>query len=234
MKLLNRTFKVIYLSGPRQVGKTTLLLHLAEKIKVNYVSLDDLQKRRLAQEDPELFLQRYPAPLLIDEVQYAPNLFPYIKIKVDNSEKNGQYWLTGSQQFAVMKNVKESLAGRICIVNLLGFSLAEELEFPKSKKAFCPGRKLISKKALAINEIFKIIHRGSFPVLVHKNAPPLEFFYNSYLQTYIDRDLRDIFHVSQINTFHKFLQICAARTGQILNYSDLARDTGISVHAAKE
>ncbi|MFH1684465.1 MAG: ATP-binding protein [Candidatus Margulisiibacteriota bacterium] len=231
---LNKTFKVLYLAGPRQAGKTTLLKYLSKKVKVNYVSLDDLAKRRLAQEDPELFLQKFKAPLLIDEVQYAPQLFPYIKIKVDSFNKNGQYWLTGSQQFSIMKNVKESLAGRIGIINLLGFSMAEGLEFPRSKNPFLPGNKFACLKKLNIADVFRLVHRGSFPVLTHKNAPPLEVFYNSYLQTYIDRDLRDIFRVSKITTFHKFLQLCAARTGQMLNYSDLARDADISVHAAKE
>lgn len=202
---------------------------------MGYVSLDNLQIRKLAQEDPELFLQKYPAPLLIDEVQYAPQLFPYIKINVDGSDKNGLYWLTGSQQFAIMKNVKESLAGRIGILNLAGFSLAEDLELAPPQQPFLPSRINNEKiKALSANDIFKVIHRGSFPVLTHKNPPPLEIFYNSFLQTYIDRDLKELFHVSKITSFNKFIQLCAARTGQILNYSDLARDADISVHAAQE
>ncbi|PIS28375.1 ATPase [Candidatus Saganbacteria bacterium CG08_land_8_20_14_0_20_45_16] len=231
---LNRSFKVIYLAGPRQVGKTTLLQHLAKRFKLNYVSLDDMELRRLAQEDPALFLQRYPTPLFIDEVQYAPQLFSYIKIKVDQESRNGQYWLTGSQQFSVMKNVKESLAGRVGIINLLGFSLAESRQKKQPAQPFLPGRPLGRIPAPDINTLFGQIIRGSFPVLTHKNAPALSFFYNSYLQTYIDRDLRDIFKVSKISDFHKFLSLCAARTGQVLNVSELARDAGISVHAAKE
>ncbi|MFA4857901.1 MAG: ATP-binding protein [Candidatus Margulisiibacteriota bacterium] len=231
---LSRSFKVIYLSGPRQVGKTTLLLHLAKGKDINYVSLDDLSIRQLAQNDPELFLQKHPAPLLIDEVQYAPQLFPYIKINVDRSNKKGQYWLTGSQQFAIMKNVKESLAGRVGIVNLLGFSLAEERELPLLSHPFLPGKTLIKVLPLNATKLFKRILRGAFPALSQKDAPPLTAFYNSYLQTYIDRDLRDIFSVSKITDFHRFLSLCAARTGQILNYSELAKDAGISVHAARE
>ena len=231
---LTKSFKVLYLSGPRQVGKTTLLKHLSARFNINYVSLDDISTRKLAQEDPDLFLQKFPAPLFVDEVQYAPQLFPYIKIRVDKNQKNGQYWLTGSQQFSIMKNVKESLAGRVGILNLLGFSMAEDLDFSRQQNPFWPGRKKAKERKLNITDIFKIILRGSFPVLTHKNAPPLDVFYNSYLQTYIDRDLRDIFQVSKIETFHKFLQLCAARTGQILNYSELARDADISVHAARE
>lgn len=231
---LTRSFKVLYLSGPRQVGKTTLLSYLSRDLGIRLVSLDDLSLRRLAQEDPELFLQKFPAPLFIDEVQYAPELFPYIKIYADKKGKNGQYWLTGSQQFSIIKNVKESLAGRVGIINLLGFSLAEELERPKTKHPFFPGQKLPGAKAQKAPDIFNRILKGSFPALTHKNPPPLEIFYGSYLQTYIDRDLRDIFNVSKIADFHKFLQLCAARTGQMLNLSDLARDADISVHAAKE
>jgi len=231
---LNKSFKALYVSGPRQAGKTTLLTHLAKKFGVNCISLDDLTVRRLAQEDPELFLERFERPLLIDEVQYAPQLFPYIKMAIDASDKNGQYWLTGSQQFSIMKNVKESLAGRIGIVNLLGFSLAEDMMMPAAKAPFLPRSKPTPGKAVGINKLFNVILRGSFPLLTHKNPPPLEVFYNSYLQTYIDRDLREIFHISKISLFHRFLQLCAARTGQMLNYSDLARDAGVSVHAAKE
>ncbi|MBI4994287.1 ATP-binding protein [Candidatus Peregrinibacteria bacterium] len=231
---IHKTFKVLYLGGPRQVGKTTLLLKIAEKTGMNYVSLDDLSVRALAKGDPDLFLQKYSAPLLIDEVQYAPELFPYIKIRVDKNAKNGLYWLTGSQQFSIMKNVKESLAGRIGIVNLLGFSLAEEKRLPKTKNAFLPGNKIKNHIVTGFNDIFNRIFRGSFPILALKNRPSLETFYNSYLQTYIDRDLRDIFNVSKISVFHTFLQLCAARTGQILNYADLARDANISVNAAQQ
>jgi len=231
---LHKGCKVLYLAGPRQVGKTTLLKHLSKTIGMNYVSLDDLSIRKLAQEDPQLFLQNYSAPLLIDEVQYAPQLFPYIKINVDNTDKNGRYWLTGSQQFSIMKNVKEFLAGRIGIVNLLGFSVAEDRQLPGNKSPFTPSAKNLNEKPIDVKKLFKIIHRGSFPLLTHKNHPPLDVFYNSYLQTYIDRDLREIFHISKISSFHKFLQLCAARTGQLLNYSDLARDADISVNAAKD
>lgn len=237
IRSVNKNFKVLYLGGSRQVGKTTLLKHLAEKSKMNYVTFDDLRLRKIVNDDPELFLETYKTPLLIDEVQYAPKLFSYIKIKVDSSDQAGRYWLTGSQQFSVLKNVQESLAGRVGILNLLGFSMAEENLIKKQKESFGLanfGNRKFSKENFSVRQLFSTIHRGSFPALVNNKNQNLEFFYNSYLQTYLDRDLRDIFGVQKLSEFHVFLQLCAARTGQILNISELARDAGVSVHAAKE
>lgn len=233
--VLNRSFKILYIGGPRQVGKTTMLQHIAKLHHMNYVTLDDLTIRRLATNDPELFLATHASPLLIDEVQYAPELFPYLKMHVDTSEKKGQYWLTGSQQFSIMKNVKESLAGRVGILSLLGFSRAEIAREKRTREIFFFSDQLkINKKRPAPLSVFDLMHRGFFPALWKRDAPPWQTFYNSYLQTYVDRDLREMFSVSKISTFHTFLQLCAARTGQILNYSDLARDCGISVHSAIE
>lgn len=230
----HQTFKILYLGGPRQVGKTTVLLHLAKTFKFNYVTLDDLTARRLAKTDPELFLQQYARPLFIDEAQYAPELFPYLKLYADQSNQNGQYWLTGSQQFSVLKNVRESLAGRVGILNLLGFSLAEIQKQPQEKLPFLPTRKTPATKHLTIQQIFNFIFTGFFPIFYGKNQPQYETFYNSYLQTYLDRDLNDIFQITKLAEFHTFLQLCAARTGQMLNFSDLARDSAISVNAARE
>ena len=232
---LHRSFKILYLGGPRQVGKTTILKHLAEKLIMNYVTLDELGERKLAKHDPELFLQRHPSPLFIDEVQYAPELFSALKIRVDQSDRKGRYWLSGSQHFSMMKNVRESLAGRIGIMNLLGFSEHESLKLPALRFPFYP-KPQRSKKPfgvrLSVPEVFSKIHRGWFPSLFSRSAPPLEAFYNSYLQTYLDRDVRDHFQIEKISEFQDFLRLCAARTGQILNISDLARDAGVSVHAA--
>lgn len=242
---VHKTFKVLYLGGPRQVGKTTLLKHVAKNRGIHYVSLDDLSSRRLAQVDPELFLEQHPAPLLIDEVQYAPQLFPYIKLKVDASPQKGRYWLTGSQQFSLIKNIQESLAGRVGILTLLGFSYAE-FNHTQRKNSFYKfpflTERVISKKnppghsrpSDSLSSLYEFILRGSFPELWQPNSATLNFFYNSYLQTYIDRDLREMFGVTKTSEFHTFLQLCAARTGQILNVSELARDAGISVHAAHE
>lgn len=226
---IHRTFKVLYLGGPRQVGKTTLLQHLADRLKMHYVSLDVSAHRNLAQSDPDLFLEKYPPPLLIDEVQYAPELFSPIKIRADQTKKNGLYWLSGSQQFALIHNLKESLAGRVGIISLLGFSMAEEKKIPKSKYVFVPGTLLQSAGKITIRTLFQRIVRGSFPLLSQKHAIPLETFYDSYVQTYIDRDLGAFFEFTKIRAFGNFLRLCAARTGQILNYSSLASDAGVSV-----
>ena len=231
----SRTFKVLYVGGPRQVGKTTILRHLAEKIGVNYVTLDDRDARELAIRDPRLFLEQYRSPLFIDEVQYAPEIFSEIKLRVDASDKHGQYWLTGSEQFSMMKNVRESLAGRVGILTLLGLSHAELRKQSKLSEPFIPLRTELSEtRDVSVGEIFKEIKEGAFPARYQQNVPTLESFYNSYVQTYIERDIAKLFHVSKLSNFEIFLQLCAARTGQLLNMSDLARDAGISVHAASE
>lgn len=232
---ISQTFKILYMAGPRQTGKTTLLRHLAQNSQRSYVTLDDLPARQMAQTDPKLFLQEHPAPLLIDEVQYAPQLFPYLKIAVDNQDQKGQYWLTGSQQFSLMRNVQESLAGRVGIMNLLGLSLAELQQIPDAGMPFVPGTIPDQPSfLLSPQEIFDAMVRGFFPALQVPTAPDVSTFYSSYIQTYIDRDVQGLFGVTKTQAFHRFLQLCAARTGQMLNYSDLARDADISVHAARE
>ncbi|MFA5995183.1 MAG: ATP-binding protein [Patescibacteria group bacterium] len=235
---ITKSFKVLYLGGPRQVGKTTVLKHLAEKQQRNYVTLDNLNDRNLAKKDPELFLQKYPAPLFIDEVQYAPDLFSYIKIRVDQSQINGSYWLTGSQQFRVMKNVHESLAGRVGIIQLLGLSNAEIDRKPFLSQPFLPSSQPLSPQFLtslgSINPIFNKILTGFFPYFWRNNVTDRTTFYNSYLQSYIERDLQAIFGLTKLAEFQTFIRLCAARSGQLLNYSELAKDSDISVHAAKE
>ncbi len=235
----SRTFPIILLTGARQVGKTTLLKHISQQVsrlRHNYVSLDEFQIRSLAKNDPGLFLQQFPAPLIIDEVQYAPGLFTYLKIEVERKKRMGGYWLTGSQQFHLMKNVSESLAGRVGIVRLFGMSCAEEKERPFKNNPFSPDQIKIGKQyePLSISEIFRKIIRGTFPRLLHRNAPGLDAFYGSYVQSYIDRDIRDLMKVSSLSNFEKFIRVCASRTASVLNLSDLARDSDISVNTAKE
>lgn len=233
---LSRSFSVILLTGPRQVGKTTLYEYLCHKSKHNYVSLDEFEFRSLARKDPGLFLEQYSSPLVIDEIQYAPQLLPYLKVRVDKAKRKCSYWLTGSQHFPLMRGVSESLAGRVAVLKLLGFSQAEEMGKPLSKDAWTPEtcKPTSSLEATNLNKLFERIIRGCFPRLLHRDAPPREIFYGSYIQTYIDRDLRDLVRVASLSSFEKFIRLCAARTAQLLNLSDLARDSDISVNTAKE
>lgn len=226
------SFKVVLLTGPRQVGKTTLLQDV-QKGERSYVTLDDLNMRVAAQQDPASFLDRLELPVLIDEVQYAPNLFPYIKIAVDRSKQKGLFWLTGSQQFDMMKNVTESLAGRVAILHLQGISLAEEQGRPDDAP-FLPELPLLktrqkTAKALTLPEVYQKIWRGSYPDMVTDGAGMhWERFYSSYVATYIQRDVREYLNINDTASFHKFMQIAAARTGQLVNYADMARDVGMS------
>lgn len=225
IKQSSKTFKIVFLGGPRQVGKTTVFNKIAEKLHLGYVTLDDLDQRSLANTDPKLFLQQLKTPTIIDEVQYAPQLFPQIKKIVDGSNKNGQFWLTGSQQFSLIRNIQESLAGRVAILNILGLSRNEK----KLKKLTD-----ITFEKPKISTLFKEIFEGSYPIFQAKDAPDREIYFNSYIQTYLDRDLSGIFGINKTSEFNRFLQVCAARTGQILNISDLARDCGISSVTATE
>lgn len=238
LKILKKTakhFPVLMVTGPRQIGKTTLLA-LAAKKTMRYVSLDSLQTRILAQQEPELFLEKYPPPVIIDEVQYAPELFPYIKISVDTSRKNGQFWLTGSQQFHLMKNVTESLAGRVGILPMLGLSNAEHEE--RELPPFIPTKTWLksaekSPKPMSTSQYYQRIWRGSFPALALNPSNSWDVFYHSYIETYIERDVQALANVVQKTSFLKFLRAAAVRTGQLLNFADLARDADIDFKTAK-
>lgn len=227
---INKTFKVLLVTGPRQVGKTTLLLSIKPD-NMEYVTLDDVVLREQARKDPKLFLEEHPAPLLIDEAQYAPNLFSYIKIVVDKGDKKGMYWLTGSQQFHLMKNVSESLAGRVGIVNLNSFMYCE-IARNKSKVLFDP---LNLKKAekINVNELFKIIYKGGMPALYKDDNIDSNIYFQGYLDTYISRDVRELTEIGNVDSFKKFIVSVASRTCEQLNYSTLADDAGISVPTAK-
>lgn len=230
IKETSDSFKVLLLTGPRQVGKTTLLQEV-QKSSRSYVTLDDLGMRLAAEQDPAGFLDRLRLPVLIDEVQYAPNLFPYIKMMVDREKKPGLFWLTGSQQFEMMKNVTESLAGRVALLHLQGISIAEE-QRRAHDTPFLPTPTLMKarKKAkiLGIKDVYHLIWRGSYPDVVMKDGKNWERFYSSYVSTYIQRDVREYLAIKDTAVFHKFMQIAAARTGQIVNYADMARDIGVN------
>ena len=237
---------VIMITGPRQVGKTTLLNHLAvtSKEKINYVSLDNLLVRSQAIDDPELFLRTYETPLIIDEFQYAPELLSYIKIKVDEARKNEMfgdgkevgtlYYLTGSQVFQTMKNVSESLAGRIGILDLYGFS-SRELENIE-EPVFIPDIKLLKNKEKVkmktTQEIYIKIINGSYPEVNNNNGINREQFYETYIRTYIERDVRQLINIKDENKFIKFVSSVAARTAQEYNALDISNDVGIDSKTA--
>ena len=227
----SETFKVVLLTGPRQVGKTTILQEL-QKDNRSYVSLDAIDTRLSAKEDPQGFIDRLKLPVLIDEVQYAPELFPYIKMKVDELKKNGLFWLTGSQQFSMMKNVSESLAGRVAIINMQGISLAEDEKRPDTPPFITDIETLKNRqetaKSVSLEDIYYKIWRGSYPDVVMNNGKNWQLFYESYVSTYIERDVRDYLKVDDLVAFHKFMQIASARTGQMINYKNIANDVGVS------
>lgn len=232
---MSRNFPVLLVTGPRQVGKTTMLRNLADETR-SYVTLDDPMVRAIAISDPTLFMQRYTPPIIIDEIQYAPNILPYIKMYVDEHKNKGDYWLTGSQMFHMMKNVSESLAGRVGIINMLGLS-NNEICGNLSRPYITDGNILIEKykksKKQDLTDVFERIFKGSMPALYDINQNE-ESYYASYINTYLQRDIKDLTQVGDEMSFLKFLTACAARTGQMVNYTDIAKDLGISSPTAKQ
>ncbi len=234
---VSATFPVILLTGPRQVGKTTLLEHCTHNA-MRYVSLDQLAAQESAKLEPELFIQRYAPPIIIDEIQYAPSLFSSIKIAVDRLRKPGLFWLTGSQRFHLMHHVSESLAGRVGILNLLGLSLKEQMNQAAALIPFLPTKDFLHNaekhsSPISMMDLYYKIWRGSFPAIALNPEVEHDVFYESYLQTYIQRDILDLTHVENSATFLKFVRATAARTAQLLNMAELARDVGIDAKTAK-
>ena len=234
---VTKEYPVLLLSGPRQVGKTTMLKKLMEGTERNYVSLDDLQERELARTDPELFLQLHKPPILIDEVQYAPELFPYIKIIVDKEQKKGDFWLTGSQVFSLMRGVQESLAGRVALLSLSSLSQAEAYGGEEEMFTLTPESLLSRKKERKFadaEEIFKRIFKGSMPAIVSGDISSTGIFYNSYLSTYIERDVKSLSDAIDSLKFFRFITALAARCSQMLNISELARDAELNQKQVKD
>ena len=239
---LSEMFPVLLVTGPRQVGKTTLLQKLAEAqrsegVARKYVTLDDPDVRYLAKHDPALFLQRYSPPVLIDEIQYATELLPYIKMSVDRSRKKGDFWITGSQVFRLMNNVSESLAGRVGIVNLLGLSDAEIYQEPSEPFQTDPAylmNRLSVRTPRGLNEIYNRIFKGSMPELYADGNIDWETYYRSYVDTYLRRDIRDLAQVADEMQFYNFMTIVAAHTSKPVIYEELAGMAGVSSPTAKK
>ena len=226
IKYLSEHFPVVMVCGARQVGKTTLLKKFAESNSdIKYITLDYPRVRQLAREDPELFLQQYSTPVIIDEIQYAPELLPYIKIKADKKKKKGMYFLTGSQMFHMTDKVSESLAGRVGILSMYSMSRAE-IEGRESRP-FLPSdiRDVTSQDN--INDIFSKILKGGMPGVVSDPDMNTEDFYGSYLQTYIERDIRNLVNIQNEGKFLRFISCLAARTGQEVNLDDISKDVEI-------
>lgn len=229
-------FPVLLVTGPRQVGKTTLLQKLSEKER-NYVTLDDPDVRYFAKHDPALFLQRYTPPILIDEIQYATELLPYIKIYADTHKKKGDIWLTGSQAFHLMKGVSESLAGRVGIIQLLGLSNAEISGYTSVPFSTEPQRlmkRIESCDKQTLNDIYTRIFRGSMPALYDDETIDWETYYRSYVNTYLQRDIRDLTQVADEMNFYHFMTVVAAHTSKPVIYEELANAAGISAPTAKK
>lgn len=226
IKKISDTFRVLLVTGPRQTGKTTLLKSLKPE-NMGYVTLDDKILRKQAQDDPKLFLEEHPAPLFIDEAQYAPDLFSYIKINVDNSKAKGQYWITGSQQFNLMKNASESLAGRVGIVNLNSFTYSEIVK-NENKDLFNPD-KLKKVAKIEVNDLFEIIFKGGMPEFYDNPKIDRNLYFQNYINTYIEKDVRELIEIGKLEEFKKFMVSIASRIGEQLNYSDISKDCGVSV-----
>ena len=236
---LNKEYSCILLTGARQVGKSTLFKDIHEELEEEreFVTLDDLEERSLAKNDPAMFLQLHSAPLMIDEVQYAPELFSYIKMAIDNGAAPGSFWLTGSQAFVLMDLAKESLAGRVAVLRLPPLS-QNEIYGKSESTPFTidlvqlKGRKKINAPA-DLTDIYDRIWQGSMPGLMSEKYTDREVYYSSYLQTYIDRDVSELIQGVDKLAFRDFIRSAACRIGEVLNIHGIAGDVGISDETAK-
>lgn len=252
---LEKMFGAVLVTGARQVGKSTLLEHhIGESKNATILTMDDVTVLESAKSDSKTFLALNKPPLLLDEIQKAPELFPYLKQEIDKTKGKGLFYMSGSEQFEMMENVTESLAGRVGILTLMGLSLRERLarqskssgEAGEKKRSvfLSPGRFVPTDERLAdglqgypapdIDELWKVIQRGSMPELAVNPDYDWSMFYGSYVRTYIERDVRKLTQVDDEIQFQTFMRVVASRTGQMLNISDIAKDVGIRDIKAKK
>lgn len=234
---VSNQFKVVLVTGPRQVGKTTMLKKLMEGTARKYVSLDDMAMRALAKNDPKTFIATYSPPVFIDEVQYAPELFSYIKMQVDDRQQKGDYWLSGSQIFRLMRGVGESLAGRVGLLNLFPLS-QNEIYNHKDCKPLDTDFANLKERATGIPEaapldIFTRIYNGGMPEIIAEEPDSRDRFYESYIRTYLERDVRDLSGDIDVLKFYRFMVAVAARTAQLVNFKSIADDAEIDQVTAK-
>lgn len=230
VKNISKMFGAVLVTGSRQVGKKTLLKRIAENFR--YVTLDDPIMLQSARDEPGTFFKNTPPPVFVDEIQYAPNLFPYIKMIIDSEHKKGQFYMSGSQRFAMMKDVTESLAGRLGLIELLGLSL-REIKGVTFDGPFIPTEEYYESrekdlKEISYKEIWNTIFKGSMPQVYAEKVVDWTVFYGSYVKTYIERDVRDLTQVGDESKFLKFMTVLAACIGQLLNLASVARDVNIS------
>ena len=234
---ISEDYSCLLLIGPRQVGKTTMLEHLMEGTGREKVTLDDAENRRLAKTDPEMFLELHPAPVLIDEVQYAPELFSCIKIRIDSGAAPGAYWLTGSQAFQLMELAQETLAGRTAIVHMSALSQSELFGDSWSEPLALSLEMLNQRKEhltpCSPVEMYERIWKGGMPGHRSGKYKDRDVFYSSYIQTYINRDVSDSIPGVDKLLFADFIRAAACRAGQMLNTHDIASDVGVSDDTAK-
>lgn len=236
---LSSSYPAVLITGARQTGKTTLLKKITDSQNIQYLTFDDPIEEQSAKNDPKSFLEFHPYPFMFDEIQYIPDLFRYLKIQIDQNRQNGMYFLTGSQQFKLMETASESLSGRIGIVQLYPLS-AREIRGEENSESFIPTKdfilarnSLLKQRDFSVKKTWLSIYTGGYPEVVKGNVLPKDFYAN-YLKTYIERDIKKLTQVADEMQFLQFISVAAARTGQLVNYSDISKDCGISEVTAKK
>lgn len=239
IKRLAASYPAVLVTGARQTGKTTLLRNVTDLKSVPYMSFDDPLEERSAKADPKSFVELHPSPYVFDEIQYVPDLFRHLKIEIDQDRHNGMFFLTGSQQFALMRKATESLSGRVGIVQLYPLS-AREIRREEFAEHFIPTKAFILNRnkaflnhSFSVTDTWQRIFLGGYPEVIKGIVTPKDF-YASYLKTYIERDIRNLTQVADEMQFLQFITVAASRTGQLVNYGDMARECGISEVTAKK